>query len=166
MRDRSSEEYKRAIVREMASSRLSGRQFAIQEGVALATLHKWKNKYRCDSPDQEKPKDIPSDNWSLEQKFAVVLESASLSEIELGEYCRRKGIYPEHVSVWKNACIQGNMKNSDHKRKADSDSKADKKRIKELERELARKEKALAEAAALLLLRKKLDALWDENEED
>jgi transposase len=47
----------------------------------------------------------------------------------------------------------GNMKNSDHKRKADSDSKADKKRIKELERELARKEKALAEAAALLLLR-------------
>jgi transposase len=166
VRDRTSEEYKKAIVRKMASSSLSGRQFAIEEGVALATLHKWKTKYRCDSIDQEKSKAVASDNWSLEEKFAVVLESASLSEIELGEYCRRKGIYPEHVSVWKHACIQGNMKNSDHKRKADSASKTDKKRIRELERELARKEKALAEAAALLLLRKKLDALWDENEED
>lgn len=166
MRDRSTEEHKQAIVRKLAYSTLSDRQFAIEEGVAFATLHKWKTKYRCDTTDQEKSKDIISDNWSMEEKFAVVLESASLSEIELGEYCRRKGIYPEHVSAWKHACIQGNMKNSDHKRKADSNSKADKKRIRELERELARKEKALAEAAALLLLRKKLDALWDENEAD
>jgi transposase len=86
VRDRSSEEYMKAIVREMASSSLSGRQFAIEEGVALATLHKWKNKYRCDLFDQEKPKDIPSDNWSSEQKFAIVLESVSRWELELGEY--------------------------------------------------------------------------------
>ncbi|MFT6303891.1 MAG: transposase [Granulosicoccus sp.] len=133
MYDRSSEEYKKAIVKEMASSNLSGRQCAIEQGVALATLHRLKIKYRCDSIDQEKAKVVASDNWSLEEKFAVVLETVSLLEIELGEYCGRKGIYLEQVSVWKNACIQGNLKNSDHKRKAGSDAKADKKPIKELE---------------------------------
>ena len=44
-------------------------------------------------------------------------------------------------------------------------TRADKKRIKELERELLRKDKALAEAAALLVLRKKLDALWGIDDE-
>lgn len=166
MRDRSSDEYKQAIVRKLASSTLSDRQFARSEGVAVSTLHKWKTHYRINTTDRDDPENIASNHWSPEEKFAVVLECASLSEIELGEYCRRKGLYPEHVTVWKHACIQGNMKNSEHKKKAETDSKADKKRIKELERELVRKEKALAEAAALLLLRKKLDALWDENEDD
>lgn len=164
MRERTSDEYKQAVVRKLASSTLSERQFAIEEGIAFSTLHKWKTHYRINSSPQIKQEDIPSDKWSPDQKFAVVLESALMSEIELGEYCRSKGIYPEHVAVWKHACIQGNMKHSEQAKNADSSAKADKKRIKELEKELDRKEKALAEAAALLLLRKKLDALWEENE--
>ena len=164
MRPRSSEEYKKAILRKLASSGLSDRQFALEEGVAVSTLHKWKTLHQVSTTDAGRFEEILSDKWSAEEKFAVVLECALLSEIELGEYCRRKGIYPEHVTVWKHACIQGNMKNSEHKKKAESSTKADKKRIKALERELACKDKALAEAAALLLLRKKLDALWEESE--
>lgn len=166
MRSRTTEEYKKAVVRKLATSVLSDRQFATEEGIAFSTLHKWKTRYQVDTSDHGKSENDIADKWSAEEKFSVVLESASLSEIELGEYCRRKGIYPEQLSLWKNACIQGNLKISDHKKQAQLDSKADKKRIKELERELARKEKALAEAAALLLLRKKLDALWNGNEED
>ena len=166
MRDRTSEEYKKALLRKLAATTMSQRQFAIEEGVAFATLHKWKAKYQIDTSNQSVAKPVQSDGWSPERKFALVLESASLSEIEVGEYCRRKGIYPEQLSVWKQACIQGNMKTNDQKKKIESASKAHKKRIKDLERELARKEKALAEAAALLLLRKKLDALWNVSEED
>ena len=57
------------------------------------------------------------------------------------------------------------MKSTEHKKQIESAVKSDKKRIKELERELARKDKALAEAAALLLLQKKLDALWNKSED-
>ena len=164
MRERSTEEYKKAVLRKMLKSDLSDRQFAIEEGIAFSTLHKWKSKYHLDT-SPEKPEPEQSDRWSPEAKFSVVLETAPLSEIEIGEYCRRKGIYPEQLELWKHACIQGNMKSTEHKKQIESASKSDKKRIKELERELARKDKALAEAAALLLLQKKLDALWNKSED-
>lgn len=164
MRERSTEEYKQAVLRKLLNSDLSDRQFAIDEGIAFSTLHKWKSKYHLDTVD-EKPEPALSDRWSPEAKFSVVLETASLPEIEIGEYCRRKGIYPEQLELWKQACIQGNMKSTEHKKQIESAVKSDKKRIKELERELARKDKALAEAAALLLLQKKLDALWNKSED-
>jgi hypothetical protein len=75
-------------------SDLSDRQFAIEEGIAFSTLHKWKSKYHLDT-SQEKPEPGLSDRWSPEAKFSVVLETASLSEIEIGECCRRKGVYLE-----------------------------------------------------------------------
>jgi len=116
VRNRTSDEYKKAIVRKLAASSLSDRQFAIEEGAAFSTLHKWKTRFHINTSGENEAEPGISDDWSAETKFAVVLESASLSEIELGEYCRRKGIYPEHLSVWKHACIQGNLKISDHKK--------------------------------------------------
>ncbi len=92
--------------------------------------------------------------------MAVVIETACLSEVELGEYCRRKGLYPEQIAGWKNAFVQG---------ASASISKAEREQlreqiatIKQLEKELHRKEKALAETAALLVLQKKFQALWEE----
>ena len=49
-----------------------------------------------------------SDKWSSEEKFSVVLEAAALSTVELSKYCRAKGLYPEQVNAWKQACIAGN----------------------------------------------------------
>ena len=164
MRERTSEEFKQSVIKRQSESSLSMRQFAIEEGIGISTLHKWKVKYPSASSDTSVHRS--SDRWSSEEKFTVVLECATLSEIELGEYCRRKGLYLEQVAMWREACIQGNMKSSDQQKKARSSSSADKKRIKQLEQELARKDKALAEAAALLVLGKKLDALRQENEGD
>lgn len=97
-----------------------------------------------------------------EEKFAVVLETSILWAVELSEYCRAKGLYPEQIKAWKQACITGNTTKPNKRAKQTLEQKADKKRIKELERELRRKEKALAETAALLVLRKKSDAYWRE----
>ena len=107
-----------------------------------------------------------SDKYSSEEKFAVVLETSALSEVELSEYCRAKGLYPEQVKAWKQACIAGNTVSSNKRAKQTSEQKADKKRIKALERELRRKDKALAESAALLVLGKKYDAYWKEKEDN
>jgi hypothetical protein len=85
----------------------------------------------------------------------VVLETAGLNEAELGEYCRRKGLFIEQVAAWRTARQDANEHPAERTRDQREQSKTDRKRIKQLEKELLRKEKALAEAAALIMLRKK-----------
>ena len=81
-------------------------------------------------------------------------EAAALAEAELAEYCRRRGLYPEQIRRWRAACEQANDL-ADGKAREDSDAmKTERQRSKALERELRRKEAALAETAALLTLRK------------
>ena len=110
-------------------------------------------------------KQLP-ETWSAEARFAVVLEAAGLSELELGEYCRRKGLYPEHVNAWRQACIAGQRSVQSQQKVDREQSRKDKKRIQQLESELLRKDKALAETAALLVLRKKLNDYWGIDNED
>ena len=93
-----------------------------------------------------------------------MIETASLNELELGEYCRRKGLYPEQISGWKMAFIQGD--GSDTKKAEREQSRKQSQTIKDLRRDLQRKEKALAEAAALLVLQKKFQALWEDPEDE
>ena len=130
-----------------------------EEGISVATLSKWRAEARAKGQFLPDAKAGP-EGWSSEDKLSAVIETASLNEAELGEYCRRRGIYPEQLTVWREACARAN----DWERAATSrlarETRDDKKRIQRLERELARKEKALAEAAALMILRKKVDAIW------
>lgn len=97
--------------------------------------------------------------WSSAEKFAVVLETASMNEAERAQYARRKGLYVEQIAAWTAACRDANGALVER-----PENRADKKRIQELERELNRKEKALAEAAALLVLRKKAQAIWGDED--
>ena len=104
--------------------------------------------------------------WSSADKFGVVLETARMNEAELAEYCRGKGLFVEQIAAWRNACQEANAHPADRTRDQREQSKSDRKRIKQLEKELLRKEKALAEAAALIILRKKAQAIWGDPEED
>ena len=101
--------------------------------------------------------------WTGPTKFAVVLETAVLAEAELGEYCRARGLFPEQVRSWRLACESAFGPPSGGA-KADL-AKADRRRIRELEKDLERKDRALAETAALLVLRKKAAAIWGEKDE-
>ncbi len=163
---RYSEERKAAVLKKLLPPHnLSVTEVAQSEGISEATLYNW----RTQAKQQGTP--VPgsgkiSNNWSAEAKFAVVMETAAMSESELSEYCRQKGLYPEQVKEWKAACIQGQLSEAERRKQEREQAKKDKKRIRELERELNRKEKALAETAALLVLRKKLNALWGEKEDD
>jgi hypothetical protein len=91
------------------------------------------------------------------------VETAALNEAERGQYCRQRGLYPEQLAAWRRACEQANTGQAVPRLK--HAAQADKRRIQELERELRRKDKALAEAAALLVLRKKADAIWGKDED-
>jgi transposase len=136
-----------------------------EEGIALGTLYHWRDQARSKSLVVPGSKKI-TDDWPGEARLATVIEVASLSASELSRYCREKGLYVEQVARWRAACVDGQGSEQEPNVNASEreELRASKKRIKELERELVRKEKALAEVAALLVLRKKLNALWGDNE--
>ncbi len=104
------------------------------------------------------------ESWGGENKLAVVIEIAALNEHELAEYCRRKGLYAEQIGRWREAAIAG-TESGEHRRQAEHQAlQQERRKSRELEKELHRKEKALAEVAALLVLKKKAQALWGEGE--
>ncbi|WP_282677647.1 transposase, partial [Serratia marcescens] len=92
-------------------------------------------------------------------RFSVLVETAPLSAHAVAEYCRRKGLYPEQIQQWKDEFMQPGQ------REERALIKKQQKEIQQLNREIARKDKALAEAAALLILQKKLKAFFDEERE-
>jgi len=135
-----------------------------ETGVSIPTLYNWRNEYRnkgvavpADSSNPEK--------WSGADKLAVVIETAPFNEQALSEYCRKKGLYAEQVERWKEAAITGN-ETKQHGKAEQRSLQQERKKYRHLEKELQRKEKALAEAAALLILQKKAQAIWGENRED
>ena len=134
-------------------------QLAKEEGISQATLAKWRAEARAKGqflPDAN----AGPEGWTSRDKLSAVIETASMNAAELGEYCRRRGVYPEQLGVWREACERANDWERAAASRISRETKDDKKRIKELERDLARKEKALAEAAALMILRKKAEAIW------
>jgi transposase-like protein len=141
------------------------RELAQREGISEATLYNWRNQLRREGrPVPEH--DRSSENWSAQTKFAVVLETATLSEVELSEYCRAKGLFPEQVKQWREISIQAHAEADTSDAANAQQNKVLRKQNKRLEREILRKDKALAEAAALLILQKKVRALWGDNEDD
>ncbi|MPX98071.1 hypothetical protein EHW61_15660 [Salinivibrio sp. VYel6] len=164
---RYSEERKAAILKKLLPpNNKTISEIAAEEHISEATLYNWRSKLRSEGkpvPGHQKN----TEQWSAEAKFATVMETASLSEAELSQYCRERGLFPEQVKEWKRACISGAGQAEQSKKAEQAARKAEKKRIRGLETELRRKDKALAETTALLVLSKKLNVLYDsDNEED
>ncbi|WP_248445785.1 IS3-like element ISPsy31 family transposase [Pseudomonas syringae] len=133
---------------------LSMAEVSRREGVSEMSLSNWRKQLSYEGNEVSENTPL-TEKWSAEARFAVVLEAAGLSEIDLSEYCRRKGLYPEQINAWRHSFITGQKPEKTQQKEDREQSRKDKKRIQELERELRRKDKALAETAALLVLRKK-----------
>ena len=108
---------------------------------------------------QKKPSNEPQSTngtkrWSAEEKLRVVSIAATLEGNDLGHFLRSEGLRAADAERFRTEALAGLAAPQPRA------LTAEKRRIAELERELSRKEKALAETAALLVLRKKADALW------
>lgn len=161
-----SAELKSKVLRQLLPpDSLSVKELSEKEGIPQGTLYTWREKELSMGVAMSTEKSVAVKSWSAEQKLAVVVETYSMNAAELGEYCRSKGLYPDQVKSWKKSCLSGYSVSSKVKRSETEQAKKSKKRIRSLEKELHRKEKALAEAAALLTLGKKYDALWADKEE-
>jgi transposase-like protein len=155
--------FKEAILKKLSQSAMSVRQFSIQEGINLSTLYSWQKQFKTTGFSMSKERS--TEQWSSKEKFSSVLETATLSDIEISEYCRTKGLYPEQIKAWKHVCMGANNIDMKQSKKITAQSKADKKQLRQLKKELKRKEKALAETAALLVLGKKFDAYYADKED-
>lgn len=160
-----SESFKTKMVQRMLEGR-SANALSPEIGVSQSTLSKWLRDAsrlrsvgrRKQDAEKSKTEGRPPDAWTAEEKLEAVLQARGLSEPELGEFLRGRGLHEAQLREWEAAAVDSLRARKPVGKSADS------KRVKELERELRRKEKALAEAAALLVLRKKAEALWGDED--
>ena len=103
------------------------------------------------------------EEYSREMQLQIIIETSSMNNQEISGYCRRKGLYVEEIESWKKAIINGE---TDNEKKIKLELKQKNKELKATKKESNRKEKALAEAAALLVLEKKIQAICQSDQEN
>lgn len=161
-----SEEFKEQVVRKMMlPNAMSVAQVSRETGVSEQALYNWRNRFRNQGVAVPADPSNP-ENWNGENKLAVVIETAGLNEAELAEYCRRKGLYVEQIARWREAARAGAETLRPLSVAERREWQQERKRTRKLEKELRRKEKALAEVAALLVLQKKAQVIWGDGEDD
>ena len=153
-----SPELKDALLRRIASNNESITKISREEGISEQTLRNWRDKARREGYAAPGT-DAITDNWSTQDKFLIVVETASMNETELAEYARKKGLYVEQIKAWKDACMNANGGVAKEASRLNRE-------LKDFEKERRKLEKEFAEAEALLVLSKKANALWGESEDE
>ena len=147
--------FKQKMVQRLTGNNaVSASQLARQTGVRQQNLSRWLQDARSLPIMTDKPKPVVRE-WTVEQKARVLAEASNFDGEELTVYLQREGVKFAEYEQWRLALDEGGRA-----------SASTNKRIRQLERELARKEKALAETAALLVLKKKVETLYGEGEDD
>jgi transposase-like protein len=158
-----SEAFRRRMVQRMTGPRsISATALAAEVGVTQPTLSRWLRDASIVGSVSNKKNEPskPLSAWTAEEKLLAIVEAARVPEAEFGEWLRSRGLRSTDLDGFRADAISGLVT------KPEKLTAAEKKRTKELERELRRTKAALAEAAALLVLRKKAAALWGEEGDD
>ncbi|MDR6733155.1 transposase-like protein [Delftia lacustris] len=126
-------------------------------GIAAGTLERWR--------EQARSRPARGRAWTAAGRLEAVVTTAAMNEAELSAWCRSHGVYPQDLAKWRASATTA-LAAPEELRASPQATRADRKRIKELERELLRKDRALAETAALLVLSKKVQAIFSRGEDE
>lgn len=160
---------RRMIARLSGPNAVSACALARETGVPQSTLSRWLRaagtvKGMTDPHANDRSSSDPT-SLSAADKQRLLAEADGLRDQELGEFLRRNGLHASDLEAWR-AAIESALDDQGSKPRSDRGRREDANRIRELEKELKRKEKALAEAAALLVLQKKVRAIWGDEDDD
>jgi transposase len=144
----------RAVARLLPPESASVEEVAREVGVGAQTLERWRSD-ALSMPARERA-------WTAPARLEAVIATAAMDEAARSAWCREHGVYPQQLAQWRENATQA-LAAPEEARASPLQTKQDRRRIKDLERELARKEKALAETAALLVLSRKLEAVFNKN---
>jgi transposase-like protein len=159
------QDVKEAVVRSALAQEMTQDAIAERYGVSRSSVQQWMRQARkrtgmamSATAIEKRPQD-----WTAEERFSAILETQAMSEEERGVWCRRHGLHGHQLAQWRRDAVAGSRGESAVREQAEL------KRLRqenaELKRDLARKDKALAETTALLVLKKKAQLLWGQGED-
>lgn len=144
----------RAVARMLPPESASPQAVSQEIGVSADTLERWRAESLVEPARQRE--------WTAAARLEAVIATAAMDEASRNAWCREHGVYPQQLQQWKASATQA-LGAPQEARASPAQTREDRRRIKELERELRRKDKALAETAALLVLSKKCEAILSRN---
>lgn len=150
----------RIVARLLAPESASVEQVSREVSVSVATLERWRADALANGSGDRAGSG--SQRWTAAARLQAVIVTAAMDEATRSAWCREQGLYPTELDAWKQDAIGGL---GEPRAASAAQARQDRRRVKELERELHRKDKALAETAALLVLSKKLSAVFHEGED-
>ncbi len=154
-----SEEFRRTIVQKMCiPGGKTVTELSQEIGVSDQTLYNWRKMIQNNVSrgyQERSPR-----GWKLSEKYQAVIDSANQSGEELGQWLRKNGLQTTHIELWKQEC-KSVLSNNE----ARDEIKQLKIKIAELEKEINRKDKTIAEVTSLLVLKKKLNKLFGKEED-
>lgn len=134
--------------------------------VGQSTLQRWirlAKDNKLEKSESPMSKEKSPQDWNKAQRLEAILHCHSMNDEQISAYCRENGIYPHHLKEWKTEFLSDNQGSEPITRREQKKLKQENKR---LQKELNRKDRALSETAALLVLSKKCQAIWGEKEDD
>lgn len=159
-----SDDFKAAVVKKMLLPGSPGpKELSSQLGISRATLYSWAKKYANPKAMNSKNPQSPQ-KWPVEKKLQAIIETSQLSGTDLGEYLRQHGLHSSDLEDWKQQFI-GGFKTAGRP-KLDPELWQLRKELKSSQRDLKRKDRALAEMSARIVLLKKSRLIWGDSEED
>ncbi len=157
-----SQELREVVVRKALTREAPQKVLAGEYGIGVSTLQKWVRESGARRQGSMNKAEKRPQDWTLEERLEALIDSGGMSQEELGAWCRGRGIHTHQLERWRRELIEGQGRGKE--------SQAALRGLREenrgLKKELRRKEKALAETAALLVLKKKAQSIWGEPEDD
>lgn len=147
----------RAVARLLPPESAPIQQVSQELGISVATLERWRADALA-APTRDRV-------WTAAARLQAVIATAAMDEAQRSAWCRENGVYPTQLQLWKENATAALSETPEEGVSAQQSREA-KRRIKELERDVRRKDKALAETTALLVLSKKFEAILQRDEEE
>ena len=145
-----------AVVKLHSRGKRTVREIALELNVSHHTAKNWMARKSPGKAGTSLGKEKRPQDWNAQEQLLALQETHVLSGEALQAWCRERGLFAHHLTSWKAAFCAATKTDSGTKELRSLKDEND-----QLKRELVRKEKALAEAAALLILQKKFRALWE-----
>ncbi|MCP3851337.1 MAG: transposase [Gammaproteobacteria bacterium] len=155
---------KRAVLKKVRQGDQPHHEIAHEFGIGRSTIGKWLRDNKQNGNIKLSTKEKRPRDWSAEERVSALIETGSMTAEERTAWCRKNGIYPHHLVQWKKDAISA-MGSGTSKKQTKKEKKL-KKQMSVLKKELSRKESALAEAAALLILKKKVQEILEDPEDE
>lgn len=156
------ESLRNRVIERALSGGLSQEALAKEFGVSRSSIQNWLRQYRQSGGQSVASKEKSPQSWIRSQRLDALLETHTMSDEERSAWCRRHGVHTHQLEQWRQELIAsdaGSAGSATETRSLRHENKA-------LKKELRRKEKALAETTALLVLKKKAADIWGETEDD